>query len=80
MTTKIYREAERRKLDYHDAWVELITQAEKALRLFVGRLEQHGEWDDGCFYYNGKSHPEFQLPLEEGHKALNAIKEAKEGP
>ena len=41
MTTKIYREAERRKLDYHDAWVELITQAEKALRLFVGRLEQH---------------------------------------
>lgn len=34
-----------------------------ACKLTLERLQRHGDWDDGCFYYNGKSASELQDPI-----------------
>jgi hypothetical protein len=47
-----------------------------ALKLFAERIEQSGEWDDGCFYYGGRSAPELQEPLS---LALDAVTRAERG-
>lgn len=41
-----------------------------ALKLLVERIEANGEWDDGCFYYNGRSASELQGPLDRAHTAI----------
>jgi len=42
------------------------------LRALVGRMKtiilEHGSWDDGCFYYNGKSASEFEQALADAEK------------
>lgn len=49
---------------------ELLT----ALDLLRTVIETHGEWDDGCFYYGGKSAPELQEPLRFAREAIAAAK------
>lgn len=74
-----FSEAKKRGLEYYEAWVKLITNAENALRTIVNILEIHGNWDDGCFYYNKVSASELQTPIHCAKEALNAIKDAKDG-
>jgi len=41
--------------------VESVMDGQASLiRDFVDVLNKHGEWDDGCFYYNGVSASEFE--------------------
>lgn len=42
-----------------------------ALGLLVSTIEKHGNWDDGCFYYNGTSASELQEPLRLAKLMLN---------
>lgn len=47
-----------------------IAVLRKVLTAVVARLEEHGNWDDGCFYYAGRAAPELQDPLMNAKKAL----------
>jgi len=47
----------------------------RALTMFRERIMQHGEWDDGCFYYRGTSASELQEPL----RLAAALTSAPEG-
>ena len=38
------------------------------------RLCLHGDWEDGCYYYNGYSAPELQDPMAQVDAALIRIK------
>lgn len=38
--------------------------------MFVERIEANGNWDDGCFYYGGRSASELQAPLEKAKAAI----------
>lgn len=38
--------------------------------MFFDRVSRHGDWDDGCFYYNRTSAPELQEPLRRARAAL----------
>jgi hypothetical protein len=40
------------------------------LKLFVERIESNGEWDDGCFYYGGRSASELQEPLLQAREII----------
>jgi len=42
---------------------QLIGEMVKGLELFRSRVEENGNWDDGCFYYRGTSASELQEPL-----------------
>jgi hypothetical protein len=42
----------------------------EALKLIVDALEQYGSWDEGCFYYNGKSASELQEPIAKARAAI----------
>lgn len=46
----------------------------EALTKLVARIEGHGSWDEGCFYYAGRSASELQDPLK---KALAVIAKAE---
>lgn len=35
----------------------------EAANLMRAALQKYGDWDDGCFYYNGKSASELQSPI-----------------
>lgn len=35
----------------------------EAASLIRAALQKHGEWDDGCFYFGGKSASELQYPI-----------------
>ncbi len=50
---------------------------ENALSLCVNRLEQFGEWDEGCFYYNLRTAPELEDPIKRGVEALAALDKAR---
>lgn len=43
---------------------------EQAARELLAVLERFGDWDDGCFYYNGRSAPEFETPMQDLADAL----------
>lgn len=45
-----------------------------ALEAFVERMQSHGDWDDGCFYYGGKSASELQEPIRLARAALAAAR------
>lgn len=47
----------------------------EGLRLFVDTILKHGEYDDGCFYYHGKSASELEFPLS-GARAILAACDA----
>ena len=36
----------------------------KAAEDMCAALSRFGDWDDGCFYYNGTSAPELQAPFQ----------------
>ncbi len=54
---------------------ELIRDLVEAATLTLSRLQADGDWDDGCFYYNGTSASELQLPIEKLQSALKKRKE-----
>lgn len=56
-----------RAVNSHDGLV-------KALEMFVERVERHGNWDDGCFYYGATSASELQDPLSLARAALAKAK------
>jgi len=37
---------------------------DKNARDLLAVLQRFGDWDDGCFYYNGRSAPELQSPMQ----------------
>lgn len=48
------------------------TDLRTALELLLDTIEKHGNWEDGCFYYNGTSASELQEPLRVGRLVLAA--------
>jgi hypothetical protein len=56
----------------HSAAPELL----EACKFILSRLQINGEWDDGCFYYNGKSATELESPIAQ---LQAAIKKAEAG-
>ena len=42
-----------------------------AARHMLDKINSQGFWDDGCFYYQRRSAPELQNPIEALTKALN---------
>lgn len=44
-------------------WNVLGPELLEAANLVRAALVKHGEWDDGCFYFGGKSASELQSPL-----------------
>ena len=56
-----------------DANARLIASAPDllaALRLFMARMNERGDWDDGCFYYEGRSASELQEPIRAARAAI----------
>jgi hypothetical protein len=47
------------------------------LAMFVERIERHGNWDDGCFYYGATSASELQDPLASARAVLTSIGRTK---
>jgi hypothetical protein len=45
----------------------------RALVSLHGTIYRHGEWDDGCFYYSGKSASELEGPISETDAAIAAF-------
>jgi len=37
---------------------------------FMGHMDSFGDWEDGCFYYNGTAAPELQGPIEAGRALI----------
>jgi len=57
----------------NDPYTKLIRETPSvvdALASLHAALEKHANWDDGCFYYNGKSASELQEPLAKARAAL----------
>lgn len=52
------------------AVAELI-EASEVLR---ARLCLHGDWEDGCYYYNGYSAPELMAPMADVDAAIAKVK------
>lgn len=50
--------------------VKELIEATSVLR---ARLCLHGDWEDGCYYYNGYSAPELQAPMAQVDSALIRI-------
>jgi len=46
------------------------TRLRNALQMFVAHMVEYGIWDDGCFYYNGRSASELQEPITAAKAAL----------
>jgi hypothetical protein len=67
-----FYDADRRKLEYHNAWVALITQAEDALQAMWSHF---GDLSD-----NDMLGMPCKGALVKCRSALAAIKKAKEGP
>lgn len=59
-----------------DAARAAVAELIEAASLLVAQIELHGDMDDGCFYYNGRSASELQTPL---HDACAALARAKGG-
>lgn len=53
-----------------DAVAKLI-EASAALR---ARLCLHGDWEDGCFYYNNYSAPELMAPMADVDASLACVR------
>jgi hypothetical protein len=53
------------------------TQANDVIRMFMDRMDRFGKWEDGCFYYGGKSASELQEPIEQAVTVLRS-EEAKQ--
>jgi len=60
-----------------DDGAERIRELETALRMFNDRVKAHGDWDDGCFYYNGTSASELQEPMRLADATLQPKDTAK---
>lgn len=53
------------KIDRRTAELEAEnTKLKTAVALFMEAMNSFGEWDDGHFYYNSRSAPELQAPID----------------
>ncbi len=52
---------------------ERETRMMVVLQEFMACMDRHGEFDDGCFYYNGASAGELQLLLDKASAALEEV-------
>jgi hypothetical protein len=50
--------------------LQFARQLERLARNFRTALLDRGEWDDGCFYFNGISAPQFEGLLKEAEILL----------
>lgn len=41
-----------------------------ALSLFIEKMDRFGEWDEGCYYYQGHSATELQEAIKDGRVAM----------
>jgi hypothetical protein len=48
---------------------------EIAARELLNILETHGDWDDGCYYYNHLSATELEQPMQALADALNPTRD-----
>ncbi|MCX2894848.1 hypothetical protein ORG27_14810 [Stenotrophomonas lactitubi] len=62
-----------RNLEEARSAVAELIEAATELR---ARLCLHGDWEDGCFYYNGYSAPELMAPMADVDAALARVKGA----
>lgn len=46
-----------------------ITRLEGVLKGFLDAMMKYGNWDDGCFYYNGTSATELEMPIKQAQQA-----------
>lgn len=46
-----------------------------ALKELQGQLSRYGDWDDGCFYLNGRATPELENGMRLATAALSAAEE-----
>lgn len=44
---------------------------------FMHRMESFGNWDDGCFYYNGAAASELQRPIEIAQEVIAKAEKLK---
>lgn len=44
----------------------------KVAQAFLSFMARFGNWDDGCFYYNGTTASELEKPIQEAEAALVA--------
>ena len=51
-----------------------VRDLEDVIRAMIECLERYGNWDDGCFYYAGRSASELQEPLLAARDVLEMIK------
>jgi hypothetical protein len=58
----------RRDIETLDLAFARIAELEALVELFRARIEQNGNWDDGCFYHNGRSASELQEPLNAAYR------------
>lgn len=42
----------------------------EAMTLFLSRMDRFGNWDDGCFYYEGRAASELQEPITLARTAI----------
>lgn len=51
-----------------------VAELIESTSLLVAQLVLHGDMDDGCFYYNGRSASELQTPMADVSAALARVK------
>lgn len=51
-----------------------VAELIEATSLLTAQLALHGDMDDGCFYYNGRSASELQTPMADVRVALARVK------
>lgn len=56
--------------DTHATAVAERDALREALGMFLAAMNLYGDWDDGCFYYGGKSASELQEPIRIARAAL----------
>jgi len=47
-----------------------VGDAVKIIAELAGQLERYGEWDDGCFYHEGRACPHLEWPLRQARAYL----------
>ncbi|MBA0225159.1 hypothetical protein D7U89_06590 [Stenotrophomonas maltophilia] len=56
------------------ASIDVVGKLIESTSLLVAQLALHGDMDDGCFYYNGRSASELQTPMADVSAALARVK------
>lgn len=52
-----------------NSWPDLV----ETLKLFLDRVEASGDWEDGCFYFEGKSASSLERPIIRARELLDLL-------